>query len=131
MRRFLHRHPHAVSYSILFLVVGVLYVDDRGDDDREAKATRERKEQICYAIIEDRVTLSDIISFTGRTQPAIPEGVDTATRELVEASRAQSKKFRDDALARLSIPPQICKGTDITAHEVRADQEASLNEKGQ
>lgn len=118
-KAFLERHQVLVPFIILALATGVAFWMTESDD-------QERKYQICYADLEDRVLLEDILNFVSNNSQSAAS-IDTSNlppelADLIEESKANSIAFNEFANERVNIPPKICKGTGLTEDDIRADQ---------
>lgn len=84
---------------------------------------QQRKEQICYAEMEDRLLWKDTISYLGTQSPQVDTSkLSPEIRKLVEDSRVNSKKFYTFMQSRVEIPPKICSHSGVTEDQVIRDQ---------
>lgn len=111
------RNPNVIAYVLI--LVGVI-----GAVAWQNHLGEQRKEQICYAEIEDRLLWEDTIDYLGADNP---DRVDTQSlppeiQKLIETSRQRSEKFYKFTRDKIEIPPTICDGTGVTEEQVRQDQ---------
>lgn len=116
IRKFLNERPLALAYIciVLAMCAGFWY---------QSEQAKERKQQICFDALEERLLIEDILNFVGgpsdQNEDPIDPNLPPEVQKLIEQSRERSKAFREFADERIKIPPTICKGTGITSAEVR------------
>lgn len=121
------RNPQLIAYLLIVLAMGVgFYYMTQQDNDIE-EAAQERKEQICYAVLEDRILLKDILDFVAGDEEAAQQPIDPTlpeqVRKLIEDSRKRSVAFKKFADERIELPPVICLQTGVTIKDVLKEQE--------
>lgn len=125
--RSIRNHPQLIAYVMIVLAAGTAIV-------WQNYLGEQRKEQICYAEIEDRLLIEDILDFVSdpiQGVGAINRDFPPELQQLIEEARSVSIEFKRFSAERLDIPPTICDGTGITEQQVKDDQVRKLvREKG-
>lgn len=111
--RFIHRvgdwlneHPFAAMVLVFAVTIAVVVTYQNAQ-------ARERRQQICTAVIEDRVLIRDIVGFVGNQgedTPAPNPNLPPEIQQLIEDSRERSKVFQQLVQRRIELPPDLCKG---------------------
>lgn len=117
MKEWYRRHPALIAYVLVIIagVSAILWQNHLG---------QQRREQICYAEIEDRLLWKDTISYLSTPSPLQrnPDTLPPAVQELIKQGQERSEDFYKFMRARVAIPPTICDGTNISEDKVRSDQ---------
>lgn len=111
------RNPALIAYALIVIAgfSAILWQNYLGD---------QRKEQICYAEIEDRLLWKDTLAYLNAPGGAQvdPESLPENIQKLLKDSQRRSDEFYKFMQARVEIPPTICDSTHVTEDRVRRDQ---------